>query len=96
MTHFRLDTVPSIAETQNMADGLIEIEIWDAFIVNHSCILGNFLAKNSVDNGPLMKDHLPHGRTCYRFTRQAWQRSVKTLLNRDRVPVLVRDEGSNF
>jgi hypothetical protein len=79
-----------------MSDGLIEVEVWDAFIVNHSGIVGNFLSKNSVDNGPLIKDNLRHRRTCYRFTRQAWERSVKIMLNRHRVPLLVRDEGSNL
>jgi hypothetical protein len=91
MAHFRSDSVPSIAEKGCPPAAVVEIELWEAFLVNHSCVFGRHLVRHSIDKSPFVKANLAHGRICYRFTGHTWNRSVRVLLNENRVPVLVRE-----
>jgi hypothetical protein len=94
MAYSSCDTVPDIKVAEVIPDNsLVEVVMWEAFIIYHYDLHARFLLNHSFDQTPVFRDDMPTGRICYRFTKQIWEDHIKTFLFQNRIPVQVRLTG---
>lgn len=67
---------------------IVEIKLWEVYLLYNRSNLYRTLAAYSIDNGPVEKDH-QEGRISFRFMVFDWERSVKQLLYDNRIPVVL-------
>ena len=65
---------------------IIEIQLWEAHVINRSGQNARFFVRYSID-GPLLSETNCTGRIAYRFTRELWFSEIKLFLIRNRIPV---------
>jgi hypothetical protein len=86
-----MDIVPNNTTKEIIAaDSLVQIELWDAFIVSHSKCHAKFLLENSYDQRPFERENMAVARTCFRFTVEVWERLIKSFLIQNRIPVTMQ------
>ncbi|HYD90426.1 MAG TPA: hypothetical protein VEA37_02940 [Flavobacterium sp.] len=91
MPHTYIDIIPDITTaTEIPSASLVEIEVWDAFIVSHSKCHSKFLREHAYDGGPCEKLQVIIGRTSYRYTGEVWANTITPFLIKNRIPVSVR------
>jgi hypothetical protein len=85
------DLVPRLSFHENFIDkhSLIEIEFWDAYILNRASA-AKFFTRYSYDEGPAEMSPFALGRIRYRFTSDVWFGEVKLFLIQHRIPVSIR------
>lgn len=88
---------PPMKTTMDMPAGykesrqeIIEIKLWEVYLLYNRRNLFNTLSTYSLDNGPVEKDHQEEGRVSFRFMAYDWERTVKQLLYDNRIPVIVQ------
>jgi hypothetical protein len=69
---------------------IVEIKLWEVYLLYHRHNLFNTLSTYSLDNGPVEKDQQEEGRVCFRFMAFDWDRTVKHLLYENRIPVIIQ------
>ena len=69
---------------------IVEIKLWEIYLLNNRANLHKTLAASSVDHGPVEKVQHEPGRVYYRFEASEWENNIKHLLYEYRVPVIVR------
>jgi hypothetical protein len=69
---------------------IIEIKLWEVYLLYNRRNLYNTLSTYSLDNGPVEKDQQEEGRVSFRFMAYDWERTVKQLLYDNRIPVVVQ------
>lgn len=69
---------------------IIEIKLWEVYILYNRHNLYNTLSTYSLDNGPVEKDHQEEGRVTFRFMSFDWERTIKQLLYDNRIPVVMQ------
>lgn len=69
---------------------IIEIKLWEVYLLYDRRNLYKTLSTYSLDNGPVEKDHQEEGRVCFRFMAFDWERTIKQLLYDHRIPVIVQ------
>jgi len=69
---------------------IIEIKLWEVYLLYNRRNLYNTLSTYSLDNGPVEKAHQEEGRVSFRFVSYDWERTVKQLLYDNRIPVIVQ------
>lgn len=69
---------------------IVEIKLWEVYLLYNRRNLYNTLSTYSVDNGPVEKDHQEEGRVSFRFMSFDWERTVKQLLYDNRIPVIIQ------
>ena len=95
MPHTYIDTIPIITDAGDVSrNSLIEIEVWDAFILSHAKCHSRFLVEHSYDQGPWESRPVAIGRTCFRYKNAVWTSTIKPFLNQQRIPVTVRETCS--
>lgn len=72
---------------------IIEIKMWEVYLLYNRRNLFNTLSTYSLDNGPVEKDHQEEGRVSFRFMSYDWERTVKQLLYDNRIPVIVQSNA---
>jgi hypothetical protein len=75
-----------ISDTQQ----IIEIKLWETYLLQDRSNLNFLLNKFSIDNGPIDSNHPEPGRILYRFLAKNWEADVKHLLYDNRIPVVIR------
>ena len=69
---------------------VVEIKLWEVYLLHNRRNLYNTLSTYSLDNGPVEKDQQEEGRVCFRFMSFDWDRTVKHLLYENRIPVIIQ------
>ena len=69
---------------------IIEIKVWEVYLLYNRRNLYSTLSTYSLDNGPVEKDHQEDGRVSFRFMSYDWERTIKQLLYDNRIPVIVQ------
>ena len=69
---------------------IVEIKIWEIYLLYNRRNLYNTLSTYSLDNGPVEKDHQEEGRVTFRFMTYDWDRTIKQLLYDNRIPVIIQ------
>jgi hypothetical protein len=72
---------------------IIEIKLWEVYLLYNRRNLYNTLSTYSLDNAPVEKDHQEEGRVSFRFLAYDWERTVKQLLYDNRIPVIVQSNA---
>jgi len=70
---------------------IVEIKLWEVYLLYNRRNLYNTLSTYSLDNGPVEKGQQEEeGRVSFRFMNYDWERSVKQLLYDNRIPVILQ------
>jgi hypothetical protein len=69
---------------------IVEIKLWEVYLLYNRRNLYNTLSTYSVDNGPVEKDQQEQGRVSFRFMSFDWERTIKQLLYDNRIPVIIQ------
>ena len=69
---------------------IVEIKLWEVYLLYNRRNLYNTLSTYSVDNGPVEKDQQEEGRVSFRFMTYDWERTIKQLLYDNRIPVIIQ------
>lgn len=69
---------------------IVEIKLWEVYLLYNRRNLYNTLSTYSLDNGPVEKDQQEEGRVSFRFMTYDWERTVKQLLYDNRIPVIIQ------
>lgn len=72
------------------AHEIIEIKLWEAYLLNNRSNVHIALNKFSVDQGPVENAQHEHGRIIYRFRAEDWENDIKHLLYENRIPVIIK------
>lgn len=72
---------------------IIEIKLWEVYLLYNRQNLYNTLSTYSLDNGPVEKDHQEEGRVSFRFMSYDWDRTIKHLLYDNRIPVIIQSNA---
>jgi hypothetical protein len=72
---------------------IVEIKLWEVYLLYNRRNLYNTLSTYSVDNGPVEKDQQEEGRVCFRFMSFDWDRTIKQLLYENRIPLIIQSSA---
>ena len=72
---------------------IIEIKLWEVYLLYNRHNLYSTLSTYSLDNGPVEKDHQEQGRISFRFMAFDWERTIKQLLYDNRIPVVMQSNA---
>lgn len=73
------------------AQEIVEIKLWEVYLLYNRRNLYNTLSTYSLDNGPVEKHE--EGRVTFRFMTFDWERTVKQLLYDNRIPVIIQSNA---
>src|SRR5687767_4380598 len=71
-------------------DEIVEIKLWEVYLLNNRANLHKMLTNLSIDNGPVENVQHEHGRVSYRFLAGVWENSIKHVLYDNRIPVIIK------
>jgi hypothetical protein len=69
---------------------IVEIKLWEVYLLYNRRNLYNTLSTYSLDNGPVEKAQQEEGRVSFRFMSYDWERTIKQLLYDNRIPVIIQ------
>jgi hypothetical protein len=72
---------------------IVEIKLWEIYLLYNRRSLYKTLSTYSLDNGPVEKDQQEEGRVTFRFMTFDWERTVKQLLYDNRIPVIIQSDN---
>lgn len=72
---------------------IVEIKLWEVYLLYSRLNLYKTLSAYSLDNGPVEKDQQDEGRVSFRFMAYDWERTVKQLLYDNRIPVILQSNA---
>lgn len=72
---------------------VVEIKLWEVYLLYNRRNLYNTLSTYSLDNGPVEKDQQEEGRVCFRFMSFDWDRTIKHVLYENRIPVIIQSNA---
>ena len=72
---------------------IIEIKLWEVYLLYNRHNLYSTLSTYSLDNGPVEKDHQEEGRLSFRFMAFDWECTIKQLLYDNRIPVVMQSNA---
>jgi hypothetical protein len=75
---------------RNSHQEIVEIKLWEIYLLYNRNNLYNTLSTYSLDNGPVEKDQQQDGRISFRFMVYDWDRTIKQLLYDNRIPVIIQ------
>ncbi len=78
---------------QESRQEIIEIKLWEVYLLYNRHNLYTTLSTYSLDNGPVEKDHQEEGRLSFRFMAFDWERTIKQLLYDNRIPVVMQSNA---
>lgn len=67
---------------------IIEIKLWEVYLVMNRTNLYHVLTASSIDQGPVEKGQQEPGRVVFRYTATEWEKNIKHLLHAHRIPVI--------
>lgn len=72
---------------------IVEIKLWEVYLLYNRRNLYNTLSTYSLDNGPVEKGQHEEGRVTFRFMTFDWERTIKQLLYDNRIPVIIQSNA---
>jgi hypothetical protein len=72
------------------AQEIVEIKLWEAYLIHHRSNLHLALNRFSIDHGPVENAQHEPGRISYRFRAEDWENDIKHLLYENRIPVVIK------
>ena len=72
---------------------IVEIKLWEVYLLYNRRNLYKTLSTYSLDNGPVEKDQQEEGRVSFRFMAFDWERTIKQLLYDNRIPVIIQSNN---
>jgi hypothetical protein len=72
---------------------IVEIKLWEVYLLYNRSNLYTTLSTYSLDNRPVEKDQQEPGRVSFRFLTFDWERTIKQLLYDNRIPVVVQSNA---
>ena len=72
---------------------IVQIKLWEVYLLYNRHNLRNTLSTYSLDNGPVEKDQQEEGRVTFRFMAFDWERTIKQLLYENRIPVIIQSNN---
>jgi hypothetical protein len=69
---------------------IVEIKLWETYLLNDRTNLTIALNQFSIDHGPVENMHHEQGRIAYRFFAEDWENDIKHLLYENRIPVTLK------
>jgi hypothetical protein len=69
---------------------IIEIKLWEVYLLNNRSSLSKLLTDLSCDRGPVENVQHEHGRVNYRFPAGIWESRIKPILYEHRIPVIIK------
>lgn len=85
-----LQTTDKPAGFKESRQEIVEIKLWEVYLLYNRSNLYNTLSTYSLENGPVEKGQQEPGRVSFRFMSYDWERTVKQLLYDNRIPVIVQ------
>ena len=70
------------------ADEVVEVKLWEAFLLYNRHHINKTLATYSLDNGPVENSDADIATVKFRFTSYDWINTLKDLLNNHNIPVI--------
>jgi hypothetical protein len=83
--HYFNDQPSGFKETE---ESIVEIRLWEAFLLYNRHNLYTTLSTYAVDNGPIEKEVHDMGTVTFRFTAYDWNNTLKRLLASNNIPVI--------
>jgi hypothetical protein len=69
-------------------EGVVEVKLWEAFLIYNRHNLYNTLSAYSIENGPLENSNAEQATIDFRFTSYDWNNTLKKLLSKHNIPVI--------
>jgi hypothetical protein len=69
---------------------IIEIKLWEAYLLNDRNNIHKALNQFSIDRGPVESVQHEPGRIVYRFLASDWENDIKQILYENRIPVVIK------
>jgi hypothetical protein len=69
-------------------EGIVEVKLWEAFLLHNRHNLYNTLSTYAIENGPLDNTRTEQSTVDFRFTSYDWNNTLKKLLNAHNIPVI--------
>jgi hypothetical protein len=92
--HTAMQTITDIpAGSSESSQEIVEIKLWEVYLLDNRSNLYNTLSIYSLDNGPIgpvEKDQQEAGRVSFRFMAFDWDSTIKQLLYDNRIPVITQ------
>jgi hypothetical protein len=93
-------TTSSPSGLRERHEGIVEVKLWEAFLLHNRHNLYNTLTTYAIENGPLDSSKADQSTVDFRFTAYDWNNTLKKLLNAHNIPVireqLVRKQEAVF
>jgi hypothetical protein len=69
-------------------EGIVEVKLWEAFLLNNRHNLYTTLSAYAIENGPLDNSNAEQATVDFRFTSYDWNNTLKKLLDNHNIPVI--------
>jgi hypothetical protein len=69
-------------------EGIVEVKLWEAFLLYNRHNLYNTLSAYAIENGPLENSNVDQATVDFRFTSYDWNNTLKKLLTKHNIPVI--------
>lgn len=69
-------------------EGIVEVKLWEAFLLHNRNNLYNTLSTYAIENGPLDNAKSEQSTVDFRFTSYDWHNTLKKMLNSHNIPVI--------
>jgi hypothetical protein len=69
-------------------EGVVEVKLWEAFLLHNRHNLYSTLSAYAIENGPLDNSNSEQATVDFRFTSYDWNNTLKKLLNKHNIPVI--------
>lgn len=75
------------------AQEIIEIKLWEVYLLQDRTNLHLAMNQFSIDNGPVENAHHEPGRITFRFRANDWENDIKHLLYENRIPMVIKPKA---
>jgi hypothetical protein len=69
-------------------EGVVEVKLWEAFLLHNRHNLYSTLSAYAIENGPLENSNTEQATVDFRFTSYDWNNTLKKLLSKHNIPVI--------
>lgn len=69
-------------------EGIVEVKLWEAFLLHNRNNIYSTLSTYAIENGPLDNSKSEQATVDFRFTSYDWNNTLKKMLNSHNIPVI--------
>ncbi|HEY0654537.1 MAG TPA: hypothetical protein VGD65_15475 [Chryseosolibacter sp.] len=82
---YKNDSPSSLKERH---EGIVEVKLWEAFLLHNRNNIYSTLSTYAIENGPLANSPSEQSTVDFRFTSYDWNNTLKKMLNSYNIPVI--------